>query len=465
MEKAQSRQFDAIVVGGGPVGCYFAHELAVRGSSVLMLEACAADCLGGVYSTCHLAAKEFTHFNLPRPQKGDDLVFEFSRSENRSAFDHYAKRSEGHVLGMDRRRYLMRLHLWAMEAGVDILYETPCEGLMLDENGQVCGVRYNWRGEIRTARTELVADCSGMASAVRRDLPRNFGIENAPIGADEQLYVNLRYVRWNNTDHKTDHTRSWTYYKTWEAPSGEEDGAILGVGANFSIDYADRWLNEFEKHVKLPPYTLERVERGVTPYRRPPYSMVGDGVLIMGDAACLTKPSCGEGIASALVQAKIAVEVVDPLLKRGDRITRAALWPINTRYYAVQGRAFAAQLVAVTGAVGSSAKENEFFFQHNIIFSEASFRALDAGRELTFTTGQRFRMACTLLGGMLTGKVRPVTLGRLWRAMKNSERISKLYADYPQTPDSYRSWKARADALWARIPTMAEATRAAEQTV
>ena len=462
MEKGYARLFDVVIVGAGPIGCYFAHELAVRGNTVLMLEACPAEQLGGQYGIYHIAAKEFAHFDLPRPREGDDLAFEFSRTENRSAFDHYTKRGSEHIIGLHRRRHILRMNLWAMEAGVDILYETPCEGLVLDENGQVCGVRYNWQGETRTAHTHLVADCSGVASAVRRGLPPNFGIESGPIGTEELLYVNLRYVRWHDTDHVTDHSRGWTYYKTWEAPSGEDDGAILGVGASFSTDYADKMFETFTQNVRLPPYTVERVERGAVPCRRPPYSMVGDGVLVMGDAACLTKPSCGEGVASALVQAKIAVEVVDPLLKRGNPLTRAALWPINTRYYAQQGRAFAAQLAAITGVVGSSAKENEFFFRHNIIFSEKSFQALNAGRELTFTTGQMLRIVPTLLGGMLTGKVRPITISRLWRAMKNSARISKLYADYPKTPAAYRDWKTRADAAWARVPTMAEAARAAE---
>lgn len=463
MEKTQTRRFDAVVVGAGPIGCYFAHELATRGNSVLVLEACSADRLGGSYSVFHLAAREFTQFELPRPQKGDDLMFEYSRNEHRSAFDHYARRGSEHILGVHRRRYLMRMHLWAMEAGADILYETPCEGLMLDENGLVCGVRYNWRGEMRVARTNLVADCSGIASAVRCDLPSNFGIENRPIGAEELLYVNLRHVRWNSGGHTTGHARSWPYYKTWEAPNGEESGAVLGVRANFSASCADAVFEHFQAHVKLPPYELERTEGGAVPCRRPPYSMAGDGVLVMGDAACLTKPSCGEGVASALVQAKIAVEVVDPLLKRGDSLTCAALWPVNTRYYARQGRAFAAQLATVTGALGTSAEENEFLFQHNIFFSEDSFQALAAGRELTFSFGRRLRLMLTLLGGVLRGRMRPATLGRLRRAMKNSARISKLYAEYPGTPEGYRDWKTRADAAWARVPTMAEAARAAEK--
>lgn len=465
MDREFDRLFDAVVVGAGPIGCYFAHELAVRGYAVLVLEACPAEKLGGQYGIYHIAAKEFSRFDLPRPREGDDFAFEFSRSENRSAFDHYAKRGGERIIGLYRRRHILRMNLWAMEAGADILYGTPCKGLVLDENGQVCGVRYNWQGEMRTAHTHLVADCSGVASVVRCDLPPNFGIENAPISAEELLYVSLRYVRWHDTDHITDHSRGWTYYKAWEAPSGEEDGAVLGIGASFSPACADQMFEAFTQNVKLPPYTVEDRESGAVPYRRPPYSMVGDGVVIMGDAACLTKPSCGEGVASALVQAKIAVDVVDPLLKRGSPLTRAALWPINTRYYAQQGRAFAAQLAAVTGVVGSSARENEFFFRHNIIFSEASFRALNAGKEIHISAGQMLRIVPTLLGGVLTGKVRPVTIGRLWRAMKNGARISKLYANYPRTPSAYRDWKTRADAAWARVPTIAEAARAAGQMV
>ena len=243
----------------------------------------------------------------------------------------------------------------------------------------------------------------------------------------------------------------------------DPEGAILGVGANFSAEYADQIYAQFEKAVKLPEHTLQYIERGVTPYRRPPYSMVADGFIAMGDAACLTKPSCGEGVTSAMVQAEIAAEVVSGLLKVGKPLTREDLWPINKRYVEVQGRAFASQLATVVGAVGTNAKENDYFFRHDIIFSEKTFEAMGEGRELRFSTGEMLNIATKMLLGVITGKVRIKTIKSLLRSMNDGGAVSKVYAEYPETPDGFEAWAARAEAVWAACGSMAEAAKAAEQ--
>jgi flavin-dependent dehydrogenase len=53
------------------------------------------------------------------------------------------------------------------------------------------------------------------------------------------------------------------------------------------------------KQVKLPAAKLDKIEKGFTPYHRAPYSLVTDGFICMGDAACMTKPYSGEGITAS----------------------------------------------------------------------------------------------------------------------------------------------------------------------
>ena len=70
---------------------------------------------------------------------------------------------------------------------------------------------------------------------------------------------------------------------------------------------------QYSKNVKYPDYEVKKVEKGMTPYHRSVYSFVDDGFIAMGDAACLTKPTCGEGCTSSLVQGEIAVDVISKL--------------------------------------------------------------------------------------------------------------------------------------------------------
>ena len=56
----------------------------------------------------------------------------------------------------------------------------------------------------------------------------------------------------------------------------------------------------FENSVKdLPKGNLDRIEYGLTPYTRPPYTLVADNFIVSGDAGNLNKPLNGEGITSA----------------------------------------------------------------------------------------------------------------------------------------------------------------------
>lgn len=457
------KHYDVVIVGAATTGSYFAHQLAEQGRSVLVIDALDPQRIGTKYDIYHVAKKDFDRFHLPLPEKGKDWAFEFTDNMNLSAFGKWPKPGHEHVIGMHMHPHTLRMNRWAQEAGAEIIYEARFDHLEYGADGTICGVTYTHNGEMVSVGCGLVADCSGIPSVVRTALPDGYGVENFSIGPEDMFYVNLRYVKYQDPKDYVRRNRSWPYYKTWEAPQMDPEGAILGVGANFSAEYADGVFARFEKAIDLPQYTLQHIERGRTPYRRPPYSMVADGFLAMGDAACLTKPSCGEGVTSAMVQAEIAAEVVCALLKLGKPLTRENLWPINKRYVEVQGRAFASQLATVVGAVGTSAGENDFFFQHNVIFSAETFRAMGEGKELTFGPGEMARTAAVMVLGVITGKVRIKTIRSLLKSMGDGGAVSKVYADYPETPSTFDQWVKRADAAWAACGSMAESAKLAEE--
>ncbi len=450
-------QYDVIVVGAATAGSFFARKIAEAGYSVLVIDKLTKEALGRRLDVFHVAAADFARFGLPLPEKNDDLAFTFSGGQTFSAFDRYPKQSGSSVVGMHMPRYIARLNHWAEEAGATFVYGAAFVAFLIEDT-RIAGIVYEQGGNQREARAKLVVDCSGIPSVARRSLPDGYGVENFEISDAEKFYVILRYVVYHNSVDYVKSTRGWTYYKTWEAPEGNADCAILGVGANFSYDAGEQVFAAFERAVKLPRYTLKRVERGTTPYRRPPYSFVADGFLASGDAACLTKPSAGEGVTASMVQLEIAAEVVTRLLAEGGYLTRARLWPINTRYVAAQGKAFAGQLATLIGALSSAAVENDFFFKHDVIFSDKTFASLGNGEPLKFSTGELLRMSAIMAGGVLTGKLRVSTIRSLLRGMQNGSRAESLYAGYPADESGYDAWVLGADAFWKSCGSMAENT-------
>ncbi|MDO4573343.1 MAG: NAD(P)/FAD-dependent oxidoreductase, partial [Clostridia bacterium] len=430
-------RFDAVIVGGATAGSYLARKLSEAGRSVLVLEAKPEEGVGGRYDIFHIARPAFQRFGLPEPAPGEDFAFEYTGGAACSAFGRHPKRSFGTTVGMHMHPYTLRLNRWAMESGAKFLYGTAFEDFLYDGAGRIAGVVCVKDGERMELGARLVADCSGIPSAARRKLPEGYGVENFEITPDEMFYVTLRYVKYAREEDYVRHIRSWTFYKTWEAPEADPEGAILGVGANLGFEVGERVFAAFEKAVELPPYAVKRIERGTTPYRRPPYSFVADGFLVSGDAACLTKPSAGEGVTAAMVQLEIAAERVNELLARPAYLSREALWPINKRYIDAQGKSFASQLATLVGAVATSAEENDFFFEKDVIFSAKTFQGLGAGETLRFSPGELLRMGFKMLGGVLGGRLRVSTIRSLLQSMSNGGRIAELYAAFPETPAGF----------------------------
>ncbi len=450
------KQYDVVIVGAATSGSFLARRLAEGRHSVLLLDAKAERDVGTRYDIFHIQEADFQRFKLPMPKEGEDFAFRFTGGASYSAFNKHKKPSGGTTIGMHMQGYTLRLNRWAKEAGAEILYGAAFVDFLYTD-GKISGLLYEQEGKQRQVGCRLVADCSGIPSAARRKLPAGYGVENFEITPAEMFYVTLRYVKYQNEADYVTQGRSWPYYKTWEAPEADPQGAILGVGANLSFDMGEKVFRGFEAAVKLPRYTLDHIERGATPYRRPPYSFVADGFLAAGDAACLTKPSAGEGVTSSMVQLEIAAEQLHTLLDSGLPLNRENLWPINKRYIDAQGAAFASQLATLVGAVSTSAAENDFFFEKDVIFSAKSFQAMGEGRALAFSAGELARMAFTMLGGILAGRLRVSTLRSLLRAMKNGNAVAAHYAAFPITPEGFDEWCHKAEALWARCGSMADA--------
>lgn len=423
------RQYDVIIIGAATAGSFFARHMAERGHRVLVLEKLSREKLGRRLDIFHVGKEDFARYGLPQPKEGEpDWAFEFHKNAAYSPMGKYPKRTHTPIVGMHMPAYISRLNRWAEEAGARILYGAEFEGFLY-EDGRVAGVHYTADdGEHYTA-ARIVADCSGIPSAARRALPDGYGVENFEITPSDMFYVILRYVKFaDQRDYIGDAgTRSWTYYKTWIAPDADPAGGIIGIGANHSFDYAEQVYETFTQNIDLPPHQVVRVERGVTPYRRPPYSFVADGFITMGDAACLTKPNCGEGVTSALTLSLIAADVIDRLLKADTPLCREALWPINKRYVDIQGAKFAAMLATLIGAVSTSAGENEFFFQKDIIFNQKSFESMGTG-EIRFSASEMLGMGSKMLWGVLTRRLRIKTI----RALMTAAPSRAIMTDTPR---------------------------------
>ena len=451
------KKYDIVVAGASTTGAWFAKKMAAEGHKVLVIEKQKPENVSREYDIFHMGKAEMEKFGLDIPKEGDDdYGFVFTSGRSYSPFGNYSKYGKETVVGMHKHEFIMKMNRQAVEAGAEIIYGAAFSDFLKDEKGNIIGAKYITDEGEQQVEAQLVADCTGIPSAARRKLPDNAYVENFALTPEDIFYVVLYYAKY--TDEKInpmDLHGFFMQYKAWSAPSGDEHGAILGVGSNYSYDYAEEIFNrDLKKNVPWPKYTIEKVEKGMTPYHRTLYSFVEDGFIAMGDTAFLTKPTCGEGCTSSLYQAEIAVEVISKLLKEGKPLTKENMWSINSRYFKVQGKDFDALRPLLIGIISFGYEEAEYLFKHDVLFSQKILGGM--GQELQFTPADIAKIVSGITAGLATGKLKMSSIKKVINGLMQNMEVAKLYDEYPDSPAGYFSWKAKADELWKKVGKAAD---------
>ncbi|NCA92716.1 NAD(P)/FAD-dependent oxidoreductase [bacterium] len=450
-------KYDIIVVGAGTAGLFFGKKMADSGYSVLVVDKLSEEKLGNRLDIFHIDRDYFDKFNVPKPKPGDvDYVSEFEIGYARSAYDKHPKETKYPFVVMKFPPFLKRLKKWAEESGVEVAFDTEFGALTYD-NGKISGIKALFGGKEKNIAARLVVDCSGIPSVVRKVLPEGYGVETFNIDDTDKFYVILRYVKLKNPEKdRVTHSIGYPYYKCWLAPQTDPNGAIVGVGANLSYEYAEQCFEKFIKAVKLPEYELEKIEKGTTPYRRPPHSFVADGFVTLGDSACITKPFSGEGICAAWNLCDIAARVATKAMQDGAYPTKESLWDINVQYMRTQGADFANLLATLTGAVDCTAEENEYEFEKDIVFKSEEMSRMNKDFAAKLALGDILALVGKIIVGVARGKIRFKTVKALLSGVMVAGSLEKHYKKYPKTIAKYGEWSSKANKLWEKAGTMAD---------
>ena len=441
-------EYDVLVIGAGSTGAYLAKHLAARGHKVLVAEKLPKTKVGTKYDIFHIENKEFGRLGIPRPVQGVAAwAFEFEKNYNADPLTLYPKCQINHIVGLHMHEYTLLLNAEAEAAGAEILYSCEFLDFIYDDDDKICGALVKYKGREKKIAARLVADCSGMAAVGRTKLPAEYGVDNAPLTDEDMFYVILRYVTLKHPEDYLVGSTFWAYYKSWIAPCADPHGAIIGIGACHSFEYAEKIYAEMEKTTPLPEYDLVKIEKGRTPYTRSPYSMVADGFFVSGDAGNFTKSVNGEGVTSSMVQIQTALNTLDRALKL-NKVTREYMWEINRKYNAAQGAEFAmlrALLVGVVNAAGFD--EFQYAFESGIISDEL----LNAMNGTSVPAKTLINAFTGFVKGLAGKRLRTSTVKAAGKALKNAVEISSLYKHFPASPEGYAAWAEKADAIYAAI--------------
>ncbi len=328
-------RYDIIVVGAGPGGSNTAKAAAKAGADVLVLEKRQEI---GAPKRCG----EGLSINGPRI-----LGFETSQrwcineiwganviAPNGKKVTARYKEQVGWVI--ERKMFDKYLAVEAAKAGADIYTRVEVTGLKV-KGGYVKGVEVNRMGEIFEIDAKVVVGADGVESKVARwyginstqklvDIDSAFQYEMV-VDLDEPDMLNLYFG--NDIA-----PRGYI----WVFPKGEKVANVgIGIGGNVgkktAKHYLDKWI---AKNETLNEGAIIEVNAGGVPVGDPIDTLVGNGLMLVGDSAHQVNAIHGGGIFEASFAGRIAAKVAVDAIEKGD-VSEARLSAYENEWRDIRG--------------------------------------------------------------------------------------------------------------------------------
>jgi len=448
-------KFESIVVGAGTAGCMAAKTLASAGFNVCLVDRKQEQSIGEKVCGDAIGRHHFDKLGLMYP-KGEELERSISgvdvySPDQQTVFHVREERLSGFMIN----RYLFgqRLLKEARDAGVVLLDSTRVLEAIL-EKGFIKGVsaRNVKTGSKTELRSEVTIDASGVSAGLRSNLPPQIGIEQEV--SKEDYVVCYREIR-ELVEEISEPDMCRIYLNLESAPGGYywvfgEGGTKVNVGLGVAAagDFPNPKDQFYNTVLASPLFESSNVLHrggGIVPTRRPIDSLVGNGIVVIGDAACQVNPIHGGGIGPSMTAGKIAGEVIVETLNAGNP-SREGLWPINVKYMGGYGAKQAGLDVFRIFLQGLTNEELNYGMKYKLIKEEDVLGA-SLGEDIKLNITDATRRIFKGLG-------KPQFLRRLYTMARISKKVKRLYKEYPYSPEGLPEWKTKVDELIRRIKNL-----------
>lgn len=321
MAEADNKDYDAIVIGGGPAGSSYAITLARSGYSVLILER-------EKFPRFHIGESLLTYTSDVLEQLGllDQVLaggFVIKRGIELTGTEGTFRRLNLGKIGEGRRGWTVHvershfdkilLDAAGATEGVTLLEKTRVTELLWDE-GRISGVKYNQAGQEVSATASFVIDASGRAGVIARTLNLRKTDDDLKMAAVFKHFGNLDER--NNPGTEGDiqlglHDDGWL----WAIPI-RPDTISIGCMVPAEVLRANRPEEIFNDRLQRIPRIHKRIEgttvvkelTGENNFEYHCDTLAGPGYFIVGDAGCFTDPVFSGGVLLALVTGRQAAE-------------------------------------------------------------------------------------------------------------------------------------------------------------
>lgn len=327
-----------IIAGAGIGGMVAAINLAKKGFDITVYEAKERHELGHDWcDTVYKPSFPKSGIPLPTPENFSPYRVMCCRGPKKN-IKVVAKRSDElmrDVAYIDRKFLAEYLTEMAEENGVNFVFGVKVLSPVI-ENGFVAGIKVLLYGKEEEVRAGLVIDAAGIDSPVRKNLPKNFGIENKVEAEDTLFTYRAYFAKKSNT--VTDPRYNTYFYHCrrasidWVITEDEHiDVLVTGFGGLSKSEIEDA-VADFQKD--YPYMDTDKILRGGTtskiPLRKSLPLFVGNGYAAVGDSAIMIEPLSGSGMMLSFAGGKILADTVNEI---DGKYSLENLWKYQYRYF------------------------------------------------------------------------------------------------------------------------------------
>jgi geranylgeranyl reductase family protein len=441
-------KFDVIVIGAGTGGCLTAITAAKAGLKVCLIDRKPREEIGEKICGDAVGKHHFDNLGLAYP-KGEELGLRIAgvkiySPDMKTVFEIKEQQLYGFIL--NRRMFGQRLVNEATDAGATLLDSTIIIEPTL-KDGFVAGVTA--KNTLTQSKTQLqskvVVDASGFNAVLRKKLPPQIGIDLHVDNEDiEACHREIRQLKsGGGLDVETEFLELYLDMNvtpggyTWIFPEGENK-VNVGLGVVMKKGFPNPKTQLYTHVLSKPKFegsTILNQGTWYLPTRRPLDCMTGNGVLVVGDAACQVNPVHGGGMGPSMTGGVVAGQVIAEALEKDD-FSRAGLWQYNVRYMRAYGAKQAGLDIFrlfLLNRVGN--EEINYGMKYKLITQEDVLQ-VSQGQDLHLNITEKTRRAFRGFGklGMLI---------RLRDAAHLLKKMKSLYRNYPESPAGFAEWQKK----------------------
>ena len=456
--------YDVIVAGGGVAGAVAAASAAKNGAKTLLIDRNSEEEIGKKTNWGWVCGDAVAEDHIKFMEK--ELDEKFGKPElNLKVGGVYVispnmKKKvmfEGAGYSLNRPEFARKLLSIAKKKGIDYMPKSEVEGPIL-EGDRVVGVYgKDESGRAFELRAKVVIDALGMASTLRRKLPKNDFIEREIDIHDIEStgrYI-MEFEQIEENEYYYDPKNAIIHLNQIMAPGGygwvfPKEGKIVNIGIGIekeSIELRNKRLNKKDTlHSLIDQYVewnkaikkkgLVNSDNNGKGYwsvsvRRQQDSLVYNGYMGAGDSMSMPNPISAGGIGPATIAGLLAGKVAAKAAANNDTSING-LWEYNLLFNEKYGKKTAA-LEAFRVYLQSLNNELiDYGMEHFLTEEEAVQMSYGLTPEISFSSA--LKKAISGLANINAFKNLIFVVGKM-------KTLNELYNNYPKSPREFMEWK------------------------